>query len=29
VWAHLAGARHLVAEVRNLLERVGHEEVHA
>jgi mannose-1-phosphate guanylyltransferase len=29
VWAHLAGARHLMAEVRGLLERVDHEEVHA
>ena len=28
VWAHLVGARHLAAEVRGLLERVGHEEVH-
>ncbi|MEO5940506.1 MAG: sugar phosphate nucleotidyltransferase [Candidatus Limnocylindrales bacterium] len=27
VWAHLAGARHLDAEVRGLLDRVGHEEV--
>ncbi len=29
VWAHLAGARHLVHEVRGLLERVDHEEVRA
>jgi len=29
VWAHLAGARHLDAEVRGLLERVGHEEIRA
>jgi mannose-1-phosphate guanylyltransferase len=29
VWAHLAGARHLGVEVRGLLDRVGHEEVHA
>jgi mannose-1-phosphate guanylyltransferase len=29
VWAHLAGARHLDADVRGLLERVDHEEVHA
>jgi mannose-1-phosphate guanylyltransferase len=29
VWAHLAGARHLADEVRGLIERVGHEEVHA
>ena len=29
VWAHLAGARHLTAEVRGLLERVDHEEVRA
>jgi mannose-1-phosphate guanylyltransferase len=29
VWAHLAGARHLGAEVRGLLDRVDHEEVHA
>ena len=27
VWAHLAGARHLAAEVRGLLERVEHDEV--
>ncbi|MEA2519855.1 MAG: mannose-phosphate guanylyltransferase [Chloroflexota bacterium] len=27
VWAHLAGARHLAAEVRGLLDRVDHEEV--
>jgi hypothetical protein len=26
VWAHLAGARHLEAEVRLLLERVAHQE---
>jgi mannose-1-phosphate guanylyltransferase len=29
VWAHLAGARHLIAEVRDLLARVDHEEVRA
>ena len=29
VWAHLAGARHLDAEVRDLLDRVDHEEVRA
>ena len=29
VWAHLAGARHLDAEVRGLLDRVDHEEVRA
>jgi len=29
VWAHLAGARHLGAEVRDLLDRVDHEEIHA
>jgi mannose-1-phosphate guanylyltransferase len=29
VWAHLAGARHLIAEVQDLLERVDHEEVRA
>ncbi len=29
VWAHLAGARHLIDEVRGLLERVDHEEVRA
>jgi mannose-1-phosphate guanylyltransferase len=29
VWAHLAGARHLIAEVRDLLDRVDHEEVRA
>ncbi len=29
VWAHLADARHLDADVRGLLERVGHEEVQA
>jgi mannose-1-phosphate guanylyltransferase len=29
VWAHLAGARHLAAEVRGLLDRVDHEEVRA
>ena len=29
VWAHLAGARHLIAEVHDLLERVDHEEVRA
>ena len=29
VWAHLAGARHLDAEVRGLLDRVGDEEVRA
>ena len=29
VWAHLAGAAHLDDEVRGLLERVDHEEVHA
>jgi mannose-1-phosphate guanylyltransferase len=29
VWAHLAGARHLIAEVRSLLDRVDHEEVRA
>ncbi len=28
VWAHLAAARHLDAEVRDLLDRVDHEEVH-
>jgi hypothetical protein len=26
VWAHLAGARHLTAEVQALLDRVGHQE---
>ncbi len=29
VWAHLAGARHLTAEIRSLLDRVDHEEVRA
>jgi mannose-1-phosphate guanylyltransferase len=29
VWAHLVGARYLDAEVRDLLDRVDHEEVHA
>ncbi|HUQ78709.1 MAG TPA: sugar phosphate nucleotidyltransferase, partial [Patescibacteria group bacterium] len=29
VWAHLAGARHLTAEIRALLDRVEHEEVRA
>ena len=29
VWAHLAGARPLIAEVRGLLDRVDHEEVRA
>lgn len=29
VWAHLAGARHLIEEVRGLLDRVDHEEVRA
>jgi mannose-1-phosphate guanylyltransferase len=29
VWAHLAAARHLTAEVRGLLDRVDHEEVRA
>jgi mannose-1-phosphate guanylyltransferase/mannose-1-phosphate guanylyltransferase/mannose-6-phosphate isomerase len=29
VWAHLAGAGHLLGEVRGLLERVEHEEVRA
>ncbi len=29
VWAHLAGAGPLIAEVRGLLDRVDHEEVHA
>jgi mannose-1-phosphate guanylyltransferase len=29
VWAHLAGAGHLIDEVRGLLERVDHEEVRA
>jgi mannose-1-phosphate guanylyltransferase len=29
VWAHLAGARHLAADVRGLLDRVGHEEIRA
>ena len=29
VWAHLAGARHLIAEVRGLLDRVDHQEVRA
>jgi hypothetical protein len=29
VWAHLAGAGHLVDEVRGLLERVDREEVRA
>jgi mannose-1-phosphate guanylyltransferase len=27
VWAHLAGARHLAAELRGLLDRVDHEEI--
>jgi len=29
VWAHLAGARHLEDEIRDLLDRVDHEEHHA
>jgi mannose-1-phosphate guanylyltransferase len=29
VWAHLAGARHLIADVHDLLGRVDHEEVRA
>jgi mannose-1-phosphate guanylyltransferase len=29
VWAHLAGARHLIAEVHDLLDRVDHEGVRA
>ena len=29
VWAHLAGARHLIAEIRALLDRVDREEIRA